>query len=37
MLVQTKILDTAPGVIEKYALNDEQALLGGETLYTGES
>jgi hypothetical protein len=27
MLVQTKILDSTPGVIEKYALNDEQALL----------
>ena len=27
MLVQTKILDATPGVIEKYALNDEQALL----------
>ncbi|WP_035256752.1 hypothetical protein [Desulfatirhabdium butyrativorans] len=27
MLVRTKILDATPGVIEKYALNDEQALL----------
>ena len=27
MLVQTKILDATPGVIEKYALSDEQALL----------
>jgi hypothetical protein len=27
MLVCTKILDATPGVIEKYALNDEQALL----------
>lgn len=27
MLVETKILDATPGVIEKYALSDEQALL----------
>jgi hypothetical protein len=27
MLAETKILDSTPGVIEKYALNDEQALL----------
>jgi len=27
MLVETKIPDSTPGVIDKYALNDEQALL----------
>jgi len=26
-LIETKILDATPGIIEKYALNDEQALL----------